>query len=192
MQNIPLLESVIWALLGFALGAVVFYVGKIKREARLQAENDLLKHQIDELKSTEALLRLEINEIGLSNTRLETLLEESGKLRSSQQGPLSREALQECLDERLAPLLTPLQEWLGQNNKMQEREKTRIKGDPAMSVERSDRRIRGKNRLSQPALDTPEKDRPERPENSGAEKARTSRSRKTIAPQQPDLATAEV
>jgi hypothetical protein len=85
MQSIALLESVVSALLGFGLGCALFHVRGLQREARLQAENALIKSQLEELKSTEALLRLEINDISLSNTRLETLLEESRKLGDYQQ-----------------------------------------------------------------------------------------------------------
>jgi DNA recombination protein RmuC len=96
-----------------------------------QAENRMLKAQQEELKSTEALLRMELNEVSLSNIRLETLLEETQKQTEQQQSQfeaLSQKALklikdemeekaardaqfrQAAMDERIGLLLKPLRE----------------------------------------------------------------------------------
>lgn len=100
-------------------------------QAQCEAENRLLKTQADELKSTEALLRMELNEVSLSNTRLETLLEETRKQTEQQQTQFealsqktlkvlkeeledktAREAQQRqaLVDERIGQLIKPLRE----------------------------------------------------------------------------------
>lgn len=138
MQGAAMLGYLASAMAGFGLGYAVLRLVTAPREARLQAESTLLKSQIEELKSTEALLRLEINDISLSNMRLETLLEESRKLSEQQQEQfelISRKTLraiteeleekaakehqqkQGQLDERLSNLLKPLKELIEQNEK---------------------------------------------------------------------------
>ena len=104
-------------------------------QSRLETENSLLTSQVDELKSIEALLRMELNEVSLSNTRLETLLDETQKQTEKQaeqqQGQfevLSQKTLklikdemeekaardaqtrQMAMDERIGLLLKPLRE----------------------------------------------------------------------------------
>jgi DNA recombination protein RmuC len=145
MQDMSILGYLFAGLLGSGLGYGLLRLRTIQQEARLQTENTLLKTQVDELKSTEALLRLEINDISLSNTRLETLLVESKKLGEQQQEQfelLSHKTLraiaeqleekaakehqqkQGLLDERLTNLLKPLKELIDQNDKkVQELEK---------------------------------------------------------------------
>jgi DNA recombination protein RmuC len=106
--------------------------------SRAETENQLLKEQLEGLRSTEDLLRMELNEVSLSNVRLETLLEESKKLTEQQQGQfeaLSQKTLkslkeeleekanreyqqkQTQLDEKLTALLKPLREVIDQNEK---------------------------------------------------------------------------
>ncbi len=106
--------------------------------SRHEAENKLLKEQLEGLRSTEDLLRMELNEVSLSNMRLETLLEENKKLADQQQSQfelLSQKTLkalkdeleekanreyqqkQNQLDEKLGALLKPLREVIDQNEK---------------------------------------------------------------------------
>lgn len=106
--------------------------------ARYEAENKLLQAQLEGQRSTEDLLRMELNEVSLSNMRLETLLEENKKLAEQQQSQfelLSQKTLkalkdeleekanreyqqkQNQLDEKLGALLKPLREVIDQNEK---------------------------------------------------------------------------
>ncbi len=106
--------------------------------SRTETENQLLKDQLEGLRSTEDLLRMELNEVSLSNVRLETLLEENKKLTEQQQEQfeaLSQKTLkslkdeleekanreyqqkQAQLDEKLGALLKPLREVIEQNEK---------------------------------------------------------------------------
>lgn len=99
--------------------------------SQYQAENRILKEQQEEFKSTEALLRMELNEVSLSNTRLQTLLDETQKQTEQQQSQfeaLSQKTLklikdemeekaardaqvrQLAMDERIGLLLKPLRE----------------------------------------------------------------------------------
>ncbi len=104
-------------------------------QSGLETENGLLRSQAEDLKATEALLRMELNEVSLSNMRLETLLDETQKqhqvLAEQQQGQFeaisqktlklikdemeekaAREAQsrQMAMDERIGLLLKPLRE----------------------------------------------------------------------------------
>ena len=109
-----------------------------RRESQLDTERGLLREQLDEIKSTEALLRMELSETSLSNTRLQTLFEESRKLYEEQQkqfeqiGNKTLKALkdemetkaardyterQTMLDEKFGTLLKPLKELIEQNDK---------------------------------------------------------------------------
>ncbi|WP_303674267.1 DNA recombination protein RmuC [Vampirovibrio chlorellavorus] len=106
--------------------------------SKAETENQLLKAQLEGLRATEDLLRMELNEVSLSNVRLETLLEENKKLTEQQQEQfeaLSQKTLkrlkdeleekanreyqqkQTQLDEKLSALLKPLREVIEQNEK---------------------------------------------------------------------------
>ncbi|HEY9687311.1 MAG TPA: DNA recombination protein RmuC [Coleofasciculaceae cyanobacterium] len=121
---------------GFGLGALLFKLKGDGERGRAEAENRLLLEQVEELKSTEALQRMELNEISLSNTRLETLLDEAKKQTDQQQSQfevLSRNTLkalkdeleektakeaqlkQQMTDERISGILKPLKELIEQN-----------------------------------------------------------------------------
>jgi DNA recombination protein RmuC len=121
---------------GFGLGALLFKFRSDGERGRFEAENRILREQVEELKSTEALLRMELNEISLSNTRLETLLDEAKKQTEQQQSQfevLSRNTLkalkdeleekaakeaqlkQQMMDERMSGILKPLKELIEQN-----------------------------------------------------------------------------
>lgn len=145
MQNLGFLWLMAGSLIGFGVGFSLLRLLAVKQEAQWQGENRLLREQLEELKSTEALLRMEINEMSLSNVRLETLLDESRKVGEQQQEQfelLSRRTLsvlkeemeekaakdyqqrQGQLDERFGELLKPLKELIEQNdNKVKELEK---------------------------------------------------------------------
>jgi DNA recombination protein RmuC len=111
---------------------------QMAKESRWETENRLLKEQFEEVRSTEALLRMELNEISLSNTRLETLLDETRKQSDQQQEQfeaLSQKTLKAIkeemeakaareyqqrqlqLDERLGNILKPLKDVIDQNEK---------------------------------------------------------------------------
>lgn len=138
------MQTLMWLSLvgGLTLGVLTAYLvfkfqmaGKTSElllaQSQHQAENRMMKEQLEELKSTEALLRMELNEVGLSNIRLETLLEESHKQTEQQQTQFealsqktlklikdemeekaNREAQQRqlAMDERIGLLLKPLRE----------------------------------------------------------------------------------
>ncbi|HEY9746390.1 MAG TPA: DNA recombination protein RmuC [Oculatellaceae cyanobacterium] len=145
MQSAVILGSIVSGLAGLGVGFALSRLITLRRETQLHLENNLLRTQTEELKSTEALLRMEINDLSLSNTRLETLLEEASKLNERQQEQfelISRKTLkaiaeeleekaakehqqkQGLLDERLNNLLKPLKELIEQNDKkVQELEK---------------------------------------------------------------------
>ncbi len=145
MELLVWLEIAAGFLAGAALGAFVSKLGTERLTYRWETENRLQKEQLEELKSTEALLRLELNEVSLSNMRLETLLDESKKLSEQQQAQFeaigqktlkalkdeleeksAREAQQRqaVMDERLGLMLKPLKELLDQNDqKVKEVEK---------------------------------------------------------------------
>jgi len=67
-----------------------------ERVTRLEAENTLLKTQVDSSRQTEDLLRMELNEASMSNARLDALLHER------EQRDLADRKKQEELSERLA------------------------------------------------------------------------------------------
>lgn len=138
MQSIEFVWLVLAGSLGLGVGLGVQKLIAAKQAIQLQTENRFLQEQLDGLQSTEALLRLEVNDISLSNMRLETLLDESKKLGEYQQEQfelLSRKTLraiseeleekaakehaqkQGLLDERLTNLLKPLKELIEQNEK---------------------------------------------------------------------------
>jgi DNA recombination protein RmuC len=138
MQTFMWLGLLAGVSIGFLTAFLLFKFQLARKTSELQlaqsqahAENRLLKEQLEELKSTEALLRMEVNEISLSNTRLETLLEESRKQTDLQQQQFevlsqntlkaihqemeekaAREAQQRqvVMDERIGQLLKPLRE----------------------------------------------------------------------------------
>jgi DNA recombination protein RmuC len=112
------------------------------QRTRFETENAMLTTQLHSLQETEALLRMELNELGLSNTRLETLLEErqqqaeqqlatqqaqfealSHKTLSTLKTELEEKAARDyaqrqlMLDERMGTILKPLKEIIEQNEK---------------------------------------------------------------------------
>ena len=146
----------LWLVAGLAVGygvAYAVYKLQLARKTAEQAaaqsqqtvENRLLKEQAEELKSTEALLRMELNEVSLSNTRLETLLDETRKQNDQQQEQfeaLSQKTLkalkeeleektlreaqlrQASVDERIGQLIQPLREVIEHHeNRVKEIEK---------------------------------------------------------------------
>lgn len=130
---------------GFGAGYLLIQMRMGILLAQKETESKLLNSQVEELRSTEALLRMEINEISLANTRLETLLEESKKLGEQQQSQFealsqktlkalkdeleeksTREAAlrQSMVDEKISSLLKPLKELIEANDlKVKELEK---------------------------------------------------------------------
>jgi DNA recombination protein RmuC len=134
--------NILWLASGIGGGFLVAYLwfrlqlaqataALTTNQAQKDAENRLLKEQTEELKSTEALLRMELNEVSLSNTRLETLLEETRKQTDQQQTQFealsqktlkvlkeeledktAREAQQRqaMVEERIGQLIKPLRE----------------------------------------------------------------------------------
>jgi len=146
-------------------------------QSQAQAENGLLKEQQEELKSTEALLRMELNEISLSNTRLETLLEESRKqtdLQQQQFEALSQKTLkaiqlemeekaareaqqrQVVMDERISLLLKPLREVITEHeNRVKEIEKQHTEDTASLKkhieliVEETGKLVGVKNKLAE-------------------------------------------
>ncbi|MCE3236963.1 MAG: hypothetical protein K0Q50_3155, partial [Vampirovibrio sp.] len=71
--------DVLWLAAGITAGFLIAYtVFKLQAARNIseqtalhsqrETENRLLKEQLEELKSTEALLRMELNEVSLSNT----------------------------------------------------------------------------------------------------------------------------
>lgn len=146
-------------------------------QSHLQAENRILKEQQDELKSTEALLRMELNEVGLSNTRLETLLDETRKqtdLQQQQFEALSQKTLkaiqtemeeksareaqqrQVQMDERISQLLKPLREVIDHHEtRVKEIEKQHTEDTASLKkhieliVEETGRLVSVKNKLAE-------------------------------------------
>jgi DNA recombination protein RmuC len=142
-------EVFLWLAAGVPIGFLagfLFYklqmthlhVERAAQASQWETENRLLKEQVESGRSTESLLRMELNEISLSNTRLETLLEETQKQTEQQQSQfeaLSQKTLKALkdeleekatrdyqqrqlqLDERLGNILKPLKEVLDQNEK---------------------------------------------------------------------------
>jgi len=145
-------------------------------QSHLQAEHRLLKEQLEELKSTEALLRMELNEVSLSNMRLETLLEESHKHAEERNGQFEAlshkavKAIQEELEqkthreaqqrqaqveERIGLLLKPLREVIDQQeNRVKEIEKQHtqdtasLKTHMEMIVQETGKLVSVKNKLA--------------------------------------------
>lgn len=181
-------ELFLWLAAGLSLGmlaGVLYYqlqAAKAKadytaKDAQRETENRLLKEQLESLRSTEALLRMELNEVGLSNMRLETLLEETQKQGEQQQAQfeaLSQKTLktlkdemeekasreyqqrQLMLDERLGDLLKPLREVIEQNDKkVQEVEKQHLEETASLKkhieliVEETGKLVGVKNKLAE-------------------------------------------
>ena len=148
--------DVLWLAAGLTAGFLIAYTAfklqaakNISEQTALhsqrETENRLLKEQLEELKSTEALLRMELNEVSLSNTRLETLLDETRKQTEQQQTQfeaLSQKTLkalkeeleektvreaqqrQALVDERIGQLIKPLREVIEHHeNRVKEIEK---------------------------------------------------------------------
>lgn len=138
-------EPFFWLLVGLAAGAgfsfLLGYLGLRQKNAELvllrqtqfghEAESRLLHQQLEEMKSNEAVLRMEINEISLSSMRLETLLDEKQKQWEEQQtqfdarsqhilkalkDEMEEKSLRESqlrqavMDERIGQLIKPLRE----------------------------------------------------------------------------------
>ncbi|WP_373531696.1 DNA recombination protein RmuC [Vampirovibrio sp.] len=149
--------------LGFLLGWLYRKVQGAGQLGALQAiqsqqevENRFLKEQVEGLRSTEDLLRMELNEVSLSNVRLETLLDETQKQTDQQQSQfeaLSQKTLkalkeeleeksnreyqqkQALLDERLTHLLKPLREVIDQNEqKVRDIEKQHIEDTTSLKT----------------------------------------------------------
>lgn len=146
-------------------------------QSQRETENRLLKEQVDALRSTEDLLRMELNEISLSNVRLETLLDENRKQTEQQQEhfeALSQKTLkalkeeleeksnreyqqkQHMLDEKLSTLLKPLKDVIDQNEKrVKEVEKQHtedtasLKKHIEMIVEETGKLVGVKNKLAE-------------------------------------------
>jgi DNA recombination protein RmuC len=169
---------------GFFAAYLVFRLQLARQTAELsmsqsqrETENRLLKDQLEELKSTEALLRMELNEVSLSNTRLETLLEETRKQTEQQQvqfealsqktlkalkeeleDKTAREAQQRqaMVDERIGQLIKPLREVIEHHEqRVKEIEKQHtedtasLKKHIEMIVEETGRLVSVKNKLAE-------------------------------------------
>lgn len=178
----------LWLAAGLTVGfgfAYTLYKLQLARTAAEQAtaqsqqtvENRLLKEQVEELKSTEALLRMELNEVSLSNTRLETLLDETHKQTSQQQEQfeaLSQKTLkalkaeleektqreaqlrQASVDERIGQLIQPLKEVIEHHeNRVKEIEKQHtedtasLKKHIEMIVDETGKLVNVKNKLAE-------------------------------------------
>ncbi len=146
-------------------------------QSERETENRFLKDQVEALKSTEDVLRMEVSEISMSNIRLETLLEETRKQTEQQQEhfeALSQKTLktlkeeleeksnreyqqkQVMLDEKLSNILKPLKEVLEQNDKkVKEIEKQHLEDTASlkthieMIVEQTGKLVGVKNRLAE-------------------------------------------
>jgi DNA recombination protein RmuC len=150
-------------LLGFLLGWLCrkvqgdrLFNASQANQFQQEAENRFLREQVEGLKSTEDLLRMELNEVSLSNVRLETLLDETRKQTEQQQSQFEalsqktlkalKEELEEksnreyqqkqvLLDERLTNLLKPLRDVIDQNEKkVQEIEKQHIEDTTSLKT----------------------------------------------------------
>jgi len=184
------MQSLIWLSLagGLSIGFLTAYLlfkfqvarktnDLLMAQSQAQVENRLLKEQAEEAKSTEALLRMELNEVSLSNTRLETLLEESRKqtdLQQQQFEALSQKTLkalqlemeekaareaqqrQVQMDERIGQLLKPLREVIDHHeNRVKEIEKQHTEDTASLKkhieliVEETGRLVSVKNKLAE-------------------------------------------
>lgn len=178
----------LWLGAGVATGFLVAYTVFKLQAARThsdqavlhsqrETENRLLKEQLEEIKSTEALLRMELNEVSLSNTRLETLLDETRKQTEQQQAQfeaLSQKTLkalkeeleektvreaqqrQALVDERIGQLIKPLREVIEHHeNRVKEIEKQHtedtasLKKHIEMIVEETGKLVSVKNKLAE-------------------------------------------
>lgn len=178
----------LWLAAGLTVGfgfAYTLYKLQLARTTAEQAtaqsqqtvENRLLKEQVEELKSTEALLRMELNEVSLSNIRLETLLDETHKQGSQQQEQfeaLSQKTLkalkaeleektqreaqlrQASVDERIGQLIQPLREVIEHHeNRVKEIEKQHtedtasLKKHIEMIVDETGKLVNVKNKLAE-------------------------------------------
>lgn len=149
--------------LGFLLGWLYMKAQTDRRlnerqamQSERDAENRFLREQVEGLKSNEDVLRMELNEISLSNVRLETLLDETRKQTEQQQSQfeaLSQKTLkalkeeleeksnreyqqkQHLLDEKLTTLLKPLREVIDENEKkVREIEKRHIEDTSSLKT----------------------------------------------------------
>lgn len=184
MSTLSLLYLPAGIVIGFLIGWLYMKARSARQmsenltaQSEREAENRFLKEQVDALRSTEDLLRMELNEISLSNVRLETLLDEHRKQTEQQQGQfeaLSQKTLkalkeeleeksnrehqqkQQLLDEKLTLLLKPLREVIDLNEKkVKEIEKQHtedtasLKKHIEMIVEETGKLVGVKNRLAE-------------------------------------------
>lgn len=184
MPILSLLYLPVGIVIGFLVGWLLMKAQSARQQSesladlsRRETENHLLKEQLDALRGTEDLLRMELNEISLSNVRLETLLDENRKQTGQQQEQfeaLSQKTLkalkeeleeksnrehqqkQHMLDEKLSNLLKPLKEVLDQNEKrVKEIEKQHtedtasLKKHIEMIVEETGKLVGVKNKLAE-------------------------------------------
>jgi DNA recombination protein RmuC len=184
MPTISLLYLPAGIAIGFLIGWLYMKAQSAKQmseslslQSQRETENRLLKEQVDALRSTEDLLRMELNEISLSNVRLETLLDENRKQTEQQQEhfeALSQKTLkalkeeleeksnreyqqkQHMLDEKLSTLLKPLKDVIDQNEKrVKEVEKQHtedtasLKKHIEMIVEETGKLVGVKNKLAE-------------------------------------------
>lgn len=180
--------DVLWLAAGIAAGFLAAYTILKLQAAKADAErsvlhsqreteNRLLKEQLEEVKSTEALLRMELNDVSLSNTRLETLLDETRKQTEQQQSQfeaLSQKTLkalkeeleektvreaqqrQALVDERIGQLIKPLREVIEHHeSRVKEIEKQHtedtasLKKHIEMIVEETGKLVSVKNKLAE-------------------------------------------
>lgn len=184
MPTISLLYLPVGIVIGFLIGWLYMKAQSARQmseslslQSQRETENRLLKEQVDALRSTEDLLRMELNEISLSNVRLETLLDETRKQTEQQQEQfeaLSQKTLkalkeeleeksnreyqqkQHMLDEKLSTLLKPLKDVIDQNEKrVKEVEKQHtedtasLKKHIEMIVEETGKLVSVKNKLAE-------------------------------------------